>query len=134
MIRQLQDGFYPHGLQFFTDAAPYTPDLIHRKQSHQLPLPFQIRQIHHSSGLSLPLFRSVIGQLCQGFSLGYADADADSEVRPAQNCLANFPAKIGKIATVTNTSKIAKCLMVIPPFLTEVISRIRPCVEYAASA
>lgn len=51
----------------------------------------------------------MIGQLCQGFSLGYADADR--EVRPAQNRLANFSAKIGKIATVTNTSKIAKSLI-----------------------
>ena len=51
----------------------------------------------------------MIGQLRQGFSLGYADADR--EVRPAQNRLANFPAKIGKIATVTNTSQIAKCLI-----------------------
>lgn len=108
-IRQLQYRFNPHGLQFFTDAAPDAPDLIHRKQSHQLPLPFQIRQVHHSSGLPLPLFRGVIGQLRQGFSLGYADADR--EVRPAQNRLANFPAKVGKIATVTNTSKIAKCLI-----------------------
>ena len=108
-IRQLQYRFNPHGLQLFTNTAPDSPDLIHRKQSHQLPLPFQIRQIHHSSGLSLPLFRRVIGQLCQGFSLGYADTDR--EVRPAQNRLANFPAKVGKVATVTNTSKIAKSLI-----------------------
>lgn len=90
------------GLQFFTDAAPDAPDLIHRKQSHQLPLPFKIRQIHHSSGLSLPLYRRMIGQLRQSYSLGYAAADR--EVRPAQNRLANFPAKVGKIATVTHTS------------------------------
>ncbi|VGQ09649.1 hypothetical protein SB00610_05359 [Klebsiella quasipneumoniae subsp. similipneumoniae] len=80
-ISQLKHCFNAHSLQFFTDAAPDSPDLIHRQQSHQLPLSFQIRQIHHSSGLSLPLFRSVIGQLCQCFSLGYADADR--EVRPA---------------------------------------------------
>lgn len=57
----------------------------------------------------MPLFRRVIGQLRQSFSL--SNADANREVRPAQNRLANFPAKIGKIATVTNTSKIAKCLI-----------------------
>lgn len=51
----------------------------------------------------------MIGQLRRGFSLGYADADR--EVRPAQNRLANFPAKLGKVATIPNSCQVAKCLI-----------------------
>ena len=51
----------------------------------------------------------MIGQLRQSFCLGYANTNR--EVRPAQNRLANFPAKVGKVATVTNSCQIAKCLI-----------------------
>ncbi len=98
-ISQLKHCFNAHCLQFFTDAAPGLPDLSSTgsKAINFLCLS-RLDRIHHSSGLPLPLFRRVIGQLCRGFSLGYADTDR--EVRPAQNRLANFPAKVGKIATI----------------------------------
>ncbi|STW07797.1 Uncharacterised protein [Klebsiella grimontii] len=96
----------PMDSSFLLIRRPTPPDLIHRQQRHQLPLSFQIRQINHATCLPLPLFRGVIGQLRQSFCLGYANTNR--EVRPAQNRLANFPAKVGKVATVTNSCQIAK--------------------------
>ena len=85
-----------------------------KPHSHSKDINFLCRSRFDKSttppGLPLPLFRGVIINFARGFSLGYADAIR--EVRPAQNRLANFPLpKSGKIATVTNSSQIGKCLI-----------------------
>lgn len=80
-ISKLQHGLNPHSLKLFTDTAPDTPNLVNWQYGHQFTLFVDIGQVHPSTGLPLPLLRRVIGQLCEGFRLGYADADG--KMRPA---------------------------------------------------
>jgi hypothetical protein len=74
--------------------------------SHQLTLFVDIGQVHHPARLLLPLLRRVVGQLCEGFSLG--DTDTHGEMRPSPYRFAYLPAKIGQVTTVTHASQVAK--------------------------
>lgn len=70
------------GVEVSGHAPADTPHVTHVAGLQQAIAPRWVADVEHASGLRLPLFGAVVGELCQG--LGGGDAHADGDAGAAQ--------------------------------------------------